>query len=721
MTYNGQALLRLLPELYEQADGDNGPLRALLNVLAGPAEQVDENIRQLYDDLFIETCAEWVVPYIGDLLGVRGLHHIEAATFSQRGWVANALAARRRKGTISMVRQLAQDVTGYRAAAVEMFSLLAWTQNANHLRFQNPRTPDLRKSNPLELIGTAFMPASSTADIRSIRIPRGKYNIPHIGIFLWRLQHFPLTDVVARKMAPAGAYCFSPLGIDAPLFNSPENEPGHLVAGPATEINVPGILRRRDVHDDLEALRQADVLGTTHESPYFDTDPPVFQIHVRGEANQIPVEEIFVCNLETWGKVPTARTYRDANGVPQNRAIRVGVDPLRGRLRFVTGQEPTDDVWVSYSYGFSSAIGGGPYDRTRYLEDQMPAQPNWYRVVQTAPAGAAPHVVPTLQQAIAEWNAQGAGKNGVIAIVDSETYAAGTLTIEIAEESQLLILAAGWPTPDIVSDPRDFRQISPAGVRPHIQSNLRVHGIPGANPDRPGSLALGGLLVEGALTVLPGNLGELSVADTTLVPLAPSLVVQSDPTDGQNLRLRVALDRVIVGGIEVDAPVADFAIRDTIVDGDVAGADLPLSIDRTTFTGTVDCERIEASDAIFMGVLTSVRTQVGCVRFSFFPDGSRVPRAYRCQPDLAIEQADSEPEALIRARMTPSFTSTDYGQPAYMQLAESCAPEVLAGASNGAEMGAFNRELHTLREANLRFAMTDFLRVGLEAGIFHST
>jgi len=720
VTYDGQALLRLLPELYEQSDGENGPLRALLDVLAGPAERVDENIRQLYDDQFIETCAEWVVPYIGDLLGVRSLHHIEAATFSQRGWVANALAARRRKGTLSMLRQLAQDVTGYRAAAVEMFQLLEWTQNLNHLRFQNPRTPDLRQSNPLELVGTAFMPASSTADVRSVRIPRGKYNIPNIGIFLWRLQHFPLEEVQARKAAPTGAYTFSPLGIDAPLFNSPEPEPGRLVTGPATEMTVPDVLRRRAVHDDLEAMRQADVLGATHASPYFDTDPPVFQIQIRGEAQPVPTDEIFVCNLETWGKVPTARTYRDADGNPTNRAIRVGVDPLRGRLRFVAGQEPANDVLVSYSYGFSSAFGGGPYDRTRYVDEMVPTEPNWYRCVQKAPAGAAPNVVATLQQAIADWNAQGTGKNGVIAILDNETYASGALTIEVTEASHLLIVGADWPLPELTTDPRDFRQISPTGVRPHVQADLKVRGVVGTDADRPGSLTLNGLLVEGSLTVLPGNLGRLDVSDTTLVPRADSLVVQTGAGENRNLRLRVRLERAILGQVRVLAPVAAFEAFDSIVNGDVAGADLSLNFERVTITGAVDCERIDASDTLFMGVLDSTRTQVGCVRFSFFPEGSRVPRAYRCQPDLAIEEADAEPPDRIRARMTPSFVSSEYGQPAYLQLAATCAPEILAGASNGAEMGAFNRELHTLREANLRFALTEFLRVGLEAGIFHS-
>ena len=35
-----------------------------------------ESLEQLYDDQFIETCAEWVAPYIGDLIGYRTLHGV---------------------------------------------------------------------------------------------------------------------------------------------------------------------------------------------------------------------------------------------------------------------------------------------------------------------------------------------------------------------------------------------------------------------------------------------------------------------------------------------------------------------------------------------------------------------------------------------------------------------------------------------------------------------
>ena len=105
---------------------------------------LEEDVEQLYDDQFIETCAEWVVPYIGDLVGTRGLFVFPQATFSQRAQVANTLAYRRRKGTAAVLEQLARDVTGWDASVVEYFQLLATTQYMNHLRPHNLSVTSLR-------------------------------------------------------------------------------------------------------------------------------------------------------------------------------------------------------------------------------------------------------------------------------------------------------------------------------------------------------------------------------------------------------------------------------------------------------------------------------------------------------------------------------------------------------------------------------------------------
>src|SRR5262249_43717766 len=57
-----------------QEKNQTGPLKALIGILAEQFEVLEDSLVQAYDDQFIETCQEWIVPYIGDLVAVSGLH-----------------------------------------------------------------------------------------------------------------------------------------------------------------------------------------------------------------------------------------------------------------------------------------------------------------------------------------------------------------------------------------------------------------------------------------------------------------------------------------------------------------------------------------------------------------------------------------------------------------------------------------------------------------------
>jgi hypothetical protein len=75
---------------------------------------------------------------------------------SPRAEVAHTIALRRRKGTALVLEQLARDVTAWDARVVEYFQRINTTQYMNHLRPHNLQSPDLRKSEALEWIRTAF-------------------------------------------------------------------------------------------------------------------------------------------------------------------------------------------------------------------------------------------------------------------------------------------------------------------------------------------------------------------------------------------------------------------------------------------------------------------------------------------------------------------------------------------------------------------------------------
>src|SRR5207247_2466375 len=113
MSVDTEGLFELLPAHYRVRDRERGSaLEALLNVANDQLDRLERDIERLYDNWFIETCDEWVVSYLGDLLGVRGLTPAANGTFTQRGLVANTIAHRRAKGTAALLEQLARDVTG---------------------------------------------------------------------------------------------------------------------------------------------------------------------------------------------------------------------------------------------------------------------------------------------------------------------------------------------------------------------------------------------------------------------------------------------------------------------------------------------------------------------------------------------------------------------------------------------------------------------------------
>ena len=95
-----EVLYRLLPAVHRLRDADEGgPLKALVAVLSREGAVVEENIEQLLDNFFIETCADWAAPYIGGTIGYRALYRVEGTDVGNRAEVANTIGYRRRKGT----------------------------------------------------------------------------------------------------------------------------------------------------------------------------------------------------------------------------------------------------------------------------------------------------------------------------------------------------------------------------------------------------------------------------------------------------------------------------------------------------------------------------------------------------------------------------------------------------------------------------------------------
>ena len=71
--YTKDELYNLLPAVYRQRDTElaGKPLESLISVIAEQVQYLEEDIEKLYNNWFIETCDEWVVPYISDLVGAQ--------------------------------------------------------------------------------------------------------------------------------------------------------------------------------------------------------------------------------------------------------------------------------------------------------------------------------------------------------------------------------------------------------------------------------------------------------------------------------------------------------------------------------------------------------------------------------------------------------------------------------------------------------------------------
>jgi hypothetical protein len=160
--------------------------------------------------------------------------------------------------------------------------------------------------------------------------------------------------------------------------------------------------------------------------------------------------------------------------------------------------------------------------------------------------------------------------------------------------------------------------------------------------------------------------------------------------------------------------VSTAADRET---GDGLQAGGHLKLDACTVLGKIHAERLDVSNSLLLARLGETdawpapvwaeRRQVGCIRFSFVPPGSRTPRRFQC--------VGSDPAH------RPFHTSLGYGNPGYMQLRRSTHEAIRTGASDESEMGVTHELYAPQREINLRIRLDEYLRFGLEAGFFYAT
>ncbi|WP_054032075.1 hypothetical protein [Desulfatitalea tepidiphila] len=772
-------LYDLLPPIYRMKDAEQGrQLEALLQVISEQVDLLEDDIGRLYDNWFIETCQDWVVPYLGALVGYTAVPAAglparadtpQARRLNQvlipRREVANTIRNRRRKGTLALLEELARDVAAWPARAAEGYRLLSFTQALNHQRPHWGRTLDVRDGELLDLLHTPFDRSAHTVDVRRVNSARtmGYHNLPAVALFVWRLKSYSVTATPAYYLeavsSTAGPHCysFSILRNDTPLYIAPEAEsdPAHI----ADEFNLPVPIRRR-----LLAEQKGRLYGPNRSLQLFRGVKQGDQV----VQEPIPAHQIVVADLSHWHVyAPRPRT--------------VAVDPELGRIAFPERQWPEHGVWVRYHYGFSMDMGGGEYERPIFQPDAA----KLYRVGRQ-------EMHKTINAALTQWRQDSnetAVAHAVIEINDSGVYVEPiairfkpgqqSLTLRAANRRRPVIRLLDWQTdqPDALT-------------------------ITGAQGSR---FTLDGLLITGRGVRAHGDLAELTIRHTTLVP-GWSLGHDCSPqrATGASLEIEspkvcVRIEHSIVGAIQVDPdlvrplepgdsddaddtpspdddnveipvrPAAETAlaarcrgigrgvrldpiricIADTIVDAtdpehEALGspgcpvAHAVVTIVRSTIFGRIQAHAVELGEnSIFMGVMSVVRRQIGCLRFSYVTPGSRTPRRYNCQPDLVVQAKNRELLSLVPTRpltarqraqiqqaqememrrVTPHFDSVRYGQPEYCRLSRYCVDEIIRGADDESEMGVFHDLFQPQRSASLRVRMDEYIPAGMDVGV----
>lgn len=771
MNRSPDRLYDLLPAVYRLRDAERGePLRALLEVISEQVNLVDADIGQMYDNWFIETCEDWVVPYIADLLGYQSLNNPGALDdfgstaararnkiLTPRRDAANVISYRRRKGVLSLLELLARDAANYPAArAVEFYSLLGWTQNINFQHLNRGRTVDMRDGDALDLINSPFESSARMVDVRRASSSRthGRYNIPAVGVFIWRLNSYSVTKTPAYCLEEESPECytFSVLGNDTMLVNRPEPEtdPTHI----ADELNLPTPIRRRAF--ERRHFKDGKVVRTEASENYYDRSLSVYLQDKNGDLKKIPRNTIVPANLSDWGK------YRPKRGL-------VAVDPVLGRIVFPSVQRPKCGVSVSYHYAFPADIGGGEYKRTL----SQPKGAKIYRVgnAKVYRAGNAPEFQ-TINEALTAWEKDVEEISAaVIEIADSGVYTE-PLKIELKAGSSLQIRAANRCRPVIRL--LDYQSSLP--------DSLSVNGDTGSR------FTLDGLLIAGRSVQFSGpelsqigehasesdgnqdtkyqsdfpyehqptgDLCEIVIRHCTLVP-GWSLHYDCEPQrkNEPSLELEytaanVRIEHSIIGTISVEAheranEPQSIEISDSILDAtseeriavgscDDGLAYARMKIARTTVIGSVKAHSVVlAENTIFNGRVTVGRKQTGCFRFCYVAPGSRTPRRFNCQPDLAEQAVEAELHAAAqveieaaklreRMRVKPKFNSLRYGTPTFCQLASSCAVEIKTGADDESEMGVYHDLYQPQRAANLRTRLDEYTPADADVGIFYAS
>lgn len=566
-------LWNLLPPVYRSLDagptpGAPGPLQELCNRIGGQAAVVRRSIDRMGENQSIETCDDWVIPYIGDLLATRLVSCLDAA--AQRIDVAKTIYYRRRAGTVGVLEELAADIASRDARVVEFFRRLGRTRHQFDpplsYRIENQisgpvgftdgllermeglfgaysNTPaggfaDLRNAYAASNTGSAFDEYAYTADLRAGGQTLGHFNIHNLGVFIWWEQAFPISAATPVSDSAGTCFTFDPTGRDIPLFAYSQR------------------------------IGQAATWGEHWVSPdEWTLSVPIREILWKTLLPQPPAafNELYPADFAPQSL--SVGLLAGGTGAPVPLSD-LSIHPHRGRFSF-TSNTPSASaaLAVCYNFGLLSEIGAGSYDNAILSELTLPTP-----TVHIAGGNSA---VPTLDTVL------GAVTAGVtIQIDDSQTYAGPTQSLTVANGTTVALCAA--------SDQRPVFRWTGANDTWTITGNA-------ASSIAPTVLVLEGILLQGANIILQGSFDSVYLRMMTLDP----------GTSGPSPLTAAAIFTTAIDGLAL-APAS------LLIEGSVTNLYLERCIVgpiRTVNGGVI--EQLTATDSILQSIPTHLVATTG--------------------------------------------------------------------------------------------------------------
>lgn len=675
----------LPPALRQGPDGETGAPRLLDALLDGVEAQrrvLEQDIDAVWDDLFIESCADWAVPYIGALLGL--------PPDAGRLEVAYAIALRRRKGTPAALEDFAEVLTSWTVRVLEGWQITLWAQRLGHP--PPPRVASFTVADGSRFrVGTPF-----EAGRRSVT-PGGPWSPRAATAVVWPWQVRTLLAVQAAPLAggPANRFSLHPLRTEAPLYLRPR--PRRLSS------DVGAAAGRSRTGDELDApvratYRVVEALAGDGQVTYATNwtlapehplaagagseDPTLLALTVGGAG--------VAWNKLRFGALPPGVAAPQAPAADE-----VVVDIARGHVEL--GASLNGTVRATWHRPVAGDLGALTGDAevaaaARVVVEVNPALPASGNRVQTLSAAF------TLAQAL----------SGPLQAEDS-VRGRPDVEIRLLTSDRLTSPPALTFTPAV---PR-WRIVAPRPQTPVLVNSLSL--------DLPGAIVeLEGFYLDGDLRL--GARLECVTARHLTMNTAAGREVQAAPAAwGVGFEAR----HCILGAIRADLAAEAIVVEDSIVDARgerlavcgaapggtpskaaiaAVGAHAPaLRANGVTFVGAVHLEAANAVDCVFLDGIEVVQTQEGCLRHCYLGPTSTSPAhptTYRCMSAPA-----------------PTFSSIGFEAAGYYALALEPAHPLQTAASDGGEVGAYHHARRAARITNLRRRIAEFVPLGLRSGL----